>query len=465
MSFLEKILPGKIAEAEVYAARFSRTAPQRPEDLPIRDFAAALRKSMAVIAEVKHRSPSHPHFRQTAAPARLAAAYQRGDAAAISVVTDAEHFGTSLADVRAIKMASELPVLTKDFVVDSSQILAAWEAGADAVLLIARMLVQDDLTRLLAEVHRLGLQSLVECHDAEDIAKSVRAGARILGVNNRNLATLTTDLAQTPQLLPLVPAGLITVSESGIDTRQQIEELAAAGAQAFLIGHALLLSRDPGRKLRELTGREKTDRPRVKICGLTRPLDAAAAHQAGADILGMVLASGVRQVSREQAAAIRKVVPEARLCGVFVDNPVAEILEVCEAADLDLVQLHGQETPAFCAEVTERAGLPVIKALTLADLEANRENVYEEVAYLLVDLPKGDEVSDLRTMQARLRKEVRRLQEQGHDVFLAGGLHADNVGEALTAAPFAIDISRGVESAPGRKDPARLARVIRKVKS
>ena len=168
-------MPGKRAEAEVLSQRFAAQPPIRPDSLPIQDFAAALARPQAVIAEVKHKSPSNSTFVQTASPASLAAAYRRGGAAALSVVTDQPNFGTSLADVPAMREASGLPVLVKDFVVGESQILAAWEAGADAVLLIARLLDQDRLTELLIAVHRLGLQSLVECHDEEDITKSVNA--------------------------------------------------------------------------------------------------------------------------------------------------------------------------------------------------------------------------------------------------------------------------------------------------
>jgi indole-3-glycerol phosphate synthase/phosphoribosylanthranilate isomerase len=464
MSFLEKILPGKREEARALAEQYAAVAPRRAADMPVRDFAAALSRPLAVIAEVKHRSPSHPHFRQAAAPAQLAAAYQRGGAAALSVVTDREHFGTSLTDVAAMRQAVELPILTKDFIVQASQIQAAWEAGADAVLLIARLLDQETLTHLLAEAHRLGLQSLVECHDPEDIAKSVEAGARILGINNRNLATLETDLGQTAKLVPLVPAGLLKVSESGIQNRRQVLELAEQGADAFLIGHALLMSRDPGRKVREITGLETGDGPRWKVCGLTRPLDAAAAHQRGADILGLVMAPGPRQVSFDLARKMRQVVPEARLCGVFVDSPLEEVVRVSKGADLDLVQLHGQESPAYCRELQQEIGLPLIKALTLDDIERGRDCEYDEVAYLLLDLPKGEPAEDLATLQEQLRQAARRLTAEGREVFLAGGLNSENIHEALAVAPFAVDLSRGVEKAPGIKDTVRLDRVARKVK-
>lgn len=464
MSFLDKILPAKRGEALRLAAEFAANPPRRPDDLPIRDFAAAVAGPLAVIAEVKHRSPSHAQLRQDAPPARLAAAYGRGGAAALSVVTDQVHFGTSLADVRPMRLAANLPVLVKDFVVDRSQILAAWAAGADAVLLIARLLDRATLQRLLAAAEGLGLGVLLECHDSEDLAKAAAVGARVVGINNRNLATLTTDLGQTPRLLPLVPAGAVKVSESGIETRQQIETLASAGADAFLIGHALLLSRDPGRKVRELTGRETAGRPRAKVCGLTTPDDAAACHRLGADVLGVIFADSPRQVGLEQAAAIRRAVPEARLCGVFQDAPLAEVAEAVNVCDLDLVQLHGSETPAYCLELKTAVGLPLIKVLPADGDAAQAVARYEAVAYFMVDWPKDTAAADADRLAERALRQVRAVKAAGGEAFLAGGLTPENVRAGLAAAPFAVDVCRGVEALPGGKDLSRVAAFLQEVK-
>lgn len=464
MSFLDRILPAKRAEAQRLAAEFAAKPPRRPEDMPIRDFAAAVAGPLAVIAEVKHKSPSHAHLRQDAPPARLAAAYRRGGAAALSVVTDQVHFGTSLGDVRSMRLASNLPVLVKDFVVDRSQIKAAWAAGADAVLLIARMVDKENLGRLLAAARQLGLAVLVECHDEQDIAKATAAGARIVGINNRNLATLTTDLGQTPRLLPLVPADVIKVSESGIDTREQITSLAAAGADAFLIGHALLLSSDPGRKVRELTGRETAGPARAKVCGLTTPEDAAACHQLGADVLGVIFADSPRQVGLDQAAAIRQAVPEARLCGVFQDAPLAEVVQAVKVCDLDLVQLHGSETPAYCAGLKAAVGLPLIKVLPTGCDAALAMAQFEAVAYFMVDWPKDASAGDADRLAEQALAQVQAVKAAGGEVFLAGGLTPENVGAALAAAPFAVDVCRGVETRPGCKDLTRVAAFLQEVK-
>lgn len=463
MSFLERILPGKREEAARLEAAFSVQPARRPENMPIRDFSKALTRPLAVIAEVKHKSPSHPHFKQPAAPARLARAYRRGGAAALSVVTDQANFGTSLADVAAMREASGLPVLVKDFIIDSSQILAAWAAGADAVLLIARMLEPDQLARLLAEVHELGLTALVECHDAVDITRSLAAGAVIIGINNRNLATLTTDVGQTPLLLPLIPEGVITVSESGIDRRDQIEELAAAGADAFLIGHALLMSPDPGRKVRELTGMEREGQQRSKVCGITSAADATACQELGADFLGVIFADSPRQVDEAAALSIRQSVPEARLCGVFLDAELNEVVRLSEACDLDLIQLHGQESPDYCQELMDRTGLPLIKVLVPEELSPSLVDSFAKVTYLMIDLPKGDPGQTGAQKQQELADLVAVIGRSGREVFLAGGLNPQNVGAALNVAPFAVDVCSGVEYEPGRKDLSKVAAFLQEV--
>ena len=369
-----------------------------------------------------------------------------------------------------MRQACGLPVLVKDFVVGPAQVQAAWQAGADALLLIARLLDQANLTSLLKMVHGLGLQALVECHDEEDITRSLTAGARILGINNRDLARLTTDLANTPRLLPLVPEDVLTVSESGINRRSEILDLQAAGAGAFLVGHALLMSPDPGRKVRELTGLEEEGATRVKICGLTSVKDAAGAHAAGAQLLGMVLAPGPRQITLERAAAVRQALPQARLCGVFVDPDLEQVVAAADAADLDLVQLHGRETPDFCARVTRATGLPVIKALTLDQVETGVADGYAQVAYLLLDMPKNHTVTglseeDLLHQQENLRRAAQRLAARGRRVLLAGALGPGNVALAAGVRPFAVDMSRGVEAAVGRKDNELINTVMQEVRA
>jgi len=258
-TFLDRVVREKeveiaIRRAERPAARLAHAA----ATVPVRDFHAALSSGGGerVIAEIKRRSPSVPAFRHGDDPAGLARVYRDNGAAAISIVTDEPNFGTSLADVAGVRETVGLPVLVKDFVIDPYQVIAARAAGADALLLIARLLAPESLARLLDQVHDLGMQALVECHDEADVDQALAAGARIIGVNNRDLATLATSLGACERLLPRIPAGVLRVAESGIRRRDEVMALALRGADAFLVGGALLNSADPGRTLRELLGAE-----------------------------------------------------------------------------------------------------------------------------------------------------------------------------------------------------------------
>ncbi len=463
MSFLERIRPAKEAEVTALERQFQTTPPVRPAGMPVRDFRAAVAGGGGIIAEVKRTSPSNPHLQRLGPAGSLAHAYRRGGAKALSIVTDAANFGTSLDDVASLRAAVDLPVLVKDFVIDRAQILAAWSTGADAVLLIARMLEPESLRDLHAEATALGLSVLVECHAADEIQQALDAGAKLVGINNRNLATLTTDLSHGESLLPLVDGDVVRVSESGLDCRADVERMSRAGADAFLVGHALLLSPDPGRKVAELSGKEPEDSLRIKICGLTNVTDAREAFQAGAHLLGLVFAPSERQVDIDQASAIRAALPEARLCGVFQDADPDAIISAAKYCGLDLIQLHGNESPADCRQLATATGLPLIKALRPDEATPAQISAYESVAYFLVDRPKeGAESFDPRT----LRDAAATIRAEGREVFLAGGLNPANVAEAVRdAVPFGVDVSSGIESEPGRKDHAALRDFIREATS
>ena len=232
-------------------------------------------------------------------------------------------------------------------------------------------------------------------------------------------------------------------------------ELAARGADAFLVGHALLKHPDPGRKLRQLLGAEPEDAPLLKVCGLTAAEDARAARDAGADLLGVIFADCPRQVTPDQAAAIRRAVPDARLVGVFRDEEPAHVAAVAAACDLDLLQLHGNETPDVCTALRNTTGLPVIKAFAAGP--GLRERALAcPAAYLLLDRPKNGPQPAPGVLDDELLAAAAELRAAGRTVLLAGGIDAGTVGAALAAAPDGVDVCRGVETAPGRKDHALL---------
>ena len=212
---------------------------------PGRGFLAALRvPGLSVIAEHKRRSPSAGPIREDLGLEQVIGAYERGGAAAISVLTDAPSFGGSLADLEAARAATDLPILRKDFIVDRYQLLEAAAAGADAVLLIVAALSPEDLRHLHGEALQLGLDALVEVHDAPELEVALSLEAPLIGINNRNLTTLEVDTQTTFELLGQAEGAAAIVSESGLGSRAQLDELEAAGVDAVLIGEALMRADD-----------------------------------------------------------------------------------------------------------------------------------------------------------------------------------------------------------------------------
>ncbi|MBI5069369.1 MAG: indole-3-glycerol phosphate synthase TrpC [Deltaproteobacteria bacterium] len=258
MTFLADILTRKAAEvAERRRAQPDAALEARIARLPAaRDFAAALSARggpVRVIAEVKRASPSAGAIQAGLDAPAQAARYQEAGAACVSVLTDGPGFGGSLDDLRAVRARVALPLLRKDFVIDRYQLLEAREAGADAALLIVAALSPEALTRLLGDCRALGLAALVEVHDRPETETALACGARLVGVNNRNLHTFQVDLAASEALLPLLPAEVKGVAESGVRTALDARRLRAAGAANLLVGEALVRAADPGALLREMT--------------------------------------------------------------------------------------------------------------------------------------------------------------------------------------------------------------------
>jgi indole-3-glycerol phosphate synthase len=261
MSVLDRILDGKREEvaaamerepADALAARAAACAE------PTRGFRAALAggERPRVIAELKRRSPSKGEIRPDFDPLACAKSYADGGAAALSVLTDERWFGGHLSYLEAVRRAVSLPLLRKDFLIDAYQVDEARVAGADAVLLIARALPGPALGALRARAAALGLDALVEVHDEAEVEAALAAGADLVGINNRDLATFETDLAVSERLAPrLAAAGVVVVAESGIFTYDDVRRLEAAGAHAVLVGEALMREPDVGRALARLRGR------------------------------------------------------------------------------------------------------------------------------------------------------------------------------------------------------------------
>ncbi len=243
---------GEVRELELRAPQLEPLAEESV--MRRRPFARALRSARpAIIAEIKQASPSKGILAADYQPARIAAAYQQGGAAALSVLTDRDFFQGSLAHLNQARTAVAIPALRKDFTISKAQILEAAAHHADAILLIAAILTTEELLQFREFAAQFLLAALVEVHDGEDLLKAIDSGAAIIGVNNRDLRTFEVRLETSLELAPRIPSGVIRVSESGIQTREHVRMLEEAGYQAFLVGEHLMKSADPAAAIRELT--------------------------------------------------------------------------------------------------------------------------------------------------------------------------------------------------------------------
>jgi indole-3-glycerol phosphate synthase len=262
---LDRIVATKREEAAALRGREGALRRACADAPPVRDLAARLRAddSVALIAEVKRRSPGAGPIRPGLDPAAVASDYARAGAAGVSVLTDGPWFGGSLADLGAVRARVDVPVLRKDFTLVPEQVLEARAGGADAVLLIVRILDDAQLRDLRELAESLGMTALVEVHGADELQRALASGARLVGVNNRDLTTFRTTLDHTFALLPSIPADVTVVSESGIRTAADVDRLGSEGVHAVLVGEALLREPDPGAAARGLAGRPRRERVRA----------------------------------------------------------------------------------------------------------------------------------------------------------------------------------------------------------
>jgi indole-3-glycerol phosphate synthase/phosphoribosylanthranilate isomerase len=362
---------------------------------------------LSAVAEVKRRSPSAGDLRPDADPSRLAAQFANAGASAVSILVD-ERFGGSLNDLRAARAATVVPLLAKGFFTQELQLLQLKVAGADAVLLLLRDLDDATARAMLSYARELGLDVLVEAHDADELHRAVALEADVVGVNARDLSTFEIDRQVQLELVARMRRhNAIVVAESGIQTRAQGAAAEVAGADAILVGSALMRAPDPPAKLTEILSR-----PLVKVCGLTRQLDVDVAVDAGADMLGFILA----EQSPRRAPGVLDVPDDRLSVAVFVGDQ--------EEVDADLVQLYAWEE----GRVRGRDARLMRGAEPVADV---------------VDLPW--EGHDPLHFQRAAGTEGR--------VMLAGRLGPDNVREAVRAVrPWAVDAASQLEVEPGIKD-------------
>jgi indole-3-glycerol phosphate synthase/phosphoribosylanthranilate isomerase len=442
-------------------------------------FANALRSYRGnLIAEFKRRSPSKGKISSQAEPAKMALLYQSGGAAAISVLTEEDYFGGSLEDLRQVRQVISLPILRKDFIFDEYQVYESAAAGASALLLIVAALDDETLRKLRAITEdELGLTALVEVHTRSELDRAVNCGARVIGVNNRDLRTFNVSIETSLQLAEVVPRDAILISESGL-TPETVRQLREAGYRGFLVGEALMVAPDPVRAVREFLGEpEGFQQPQsvsVKICGITSIDDARAAISAGADMLGFNFYQPSPRFIEPPAAAeiVNSIRSEARrsqrspsMVGVFVDESIEDVARIADAVGLDGIQLHGEETAEYCQRLKELCP----QKFLIKSLAAKAGDRVESAGRYPADAIMIDAFDEkLRGGTGRVA-DWSIAREVAHTVprlFLAGGLSPENVAEAIASVrPYGVDVCSAVEAAPGRKSAERMRQFVDAVRS
>ena len=375
----------------------------------------------------------------------MARAY-RGVADAISVLVDTPFFGGSYADLEAVRVEFGGPILAKDFIVDPRQVPEARLHGADAILAMLSVLTDEEAARIVAEARNLGMDALVEAHDEEEVRRAVALGADLIGINNRDLKTLKVDLATTERLAHLVPEGRLLVSESGIGSRADVERLGPF-ADAFLVGSALMRADNPAQAARELAF------GRVKVCGLTDAHDVEMAAEFGASYAGLVMVPNTpRAIDSIQAEAIAKAAGGIPLAGVFRNEKVEQVAQLAHRLGLVVVQLHGQEDAAYIKAL--KAMLPArceIWAASAVGIEVPEPRVGADRTLFDTSVAgcSGGTGRTFDWSRVRGRTELK-------GSILAGGLKPANARAAASVGAYALDVSSGVEMAPGRKDAGKL---------
>ncbi|GMI25361.1 hypothetical protein TeGR_g9037 [Tetraparma gracilis] len=493
----------------------------------------AAHPAMALAAEFKRASPSKGVIAGGLGAAEQAVRYFGAGASVISTLTEERNFQGTLADLEAVRRATQAAaggaprpaVLRKDFITSRFMILEAAAAGADTVLLIVAVTPSDVLKDLIAFSRELGMEPLVEVHADEELPVALEAGARVLGVNNRNLHNFKMDLATTERTAaaltalgvnfdPSDPAATHALcSLSGMSNSEDVARYRACGVAMCLIGESLMRAVDPAAAIRSLRLDPSAAAPSsdsaggaytaglklVKVCGITRESDALAACRAGASLVGVIFApNSKRRATRAQAASISKAVrafgerdgPSApatplpptpslnqrtlsflsscrrpQVVGVFQNQPASEINEAVRECELDFVQLHGDEGMAACADID----VPVIRVVDVAAGDEREADVIgREIVESLTDDPSCILLdTSVRGVGGGAGVTfnwgvAKYLQASGFGVMVAGGLNARNVVDVVgDVVPMGVDVSSGVEAEPGVKDVGEVEDFVR----
>ena len=440
-------------------------------------FEAALRQQdFNFICEVKKASPSKGIIAEHFPYLDIAKEYEVAGAAAISVLTEPDFFKGDKKYLQEIASTVKIPVLRKDFIIDEYQIYQAKVWGASAILLICACLDVPTLTKFRELADSLGLSSLVEAHDEKEVQMAIDCGARIIGVNNRNLKDFTVDVQNSVRLRNLVQDDVIFVSESGLETPEDIQVLRDNNIGVALMGETFMRSPNKVEKLAYLYGPTYYT-PKVKMCGISKVETIPAVVEAKPDYMGLVFAPSKRQVTVDQAKTLVEELHRGyakkygsdtehdkndtiKTVGVFVNETVGNLVTIANEANLDAVQLHGDEDETFIQSLKERTNVEVWKAIQIRSAADAEVWIDSSADMLLFDAYHKDErggtgeVFDWSSLDAFERPFM-----------LAGGIDSTNVARAIrTVRPYGIDISSGIET-NGVKDDEKITAFTKIVNS
>lgn len=431
-------------------------------------FEAALRQQdFNFICEVKKASPSKGIIAEHFPYLEIAKEYEVAGAAAISVLTEPDFFKGDKKYLQEIASTVKIPVLRKDFIIDEYQIYQAKVWGASAILLICACLDVPTLTKFRELADSLGLSSLVEAHDEQEVQMAIDCGARIIGVNNRNLKDFTVDVQNSVRLRNLVQDDVIFVSESGLETPEDIQVLRDNNIGVALMGETFMRSPNKVEKLAYLYGPTYYT-PKVKMCGISKVETIPAVVDAKPDYMGLVFASSKRQVTVEQAKTLaeelhkqyaarynsgadQSYTDEIKTVGVFVNETLDNLVTIAEKVHLDAVQLHGDEDETFIQSLKECTNVEVWKAVQIRSAADAEKWIDSSADMLLFDAYHKDERGGTGEVF-----DWSSLDEFERPFMLAGGIDSTNVARAIrTVRPYGIDISSGIET-EGVKDDEKI---------
>ncbi len=417
-----------------------------------RDFYAALSKDKtAFILECKKASPSKGLIRDDFDLDYIASVYAN-HASAISVLTDEKYFQGSFDFLPQVRSQAPQPILCKDFMIDTYQVYLARHYNADAILLMLSVLNDEEYVELADVAHSLGLGILTETSNEQEVNRAIALKAKVVGINNRNLRDLSTDLNRTRELAPLLPKGTTIISESGIYTNQQVRALTQY-ANGFLIGSSLMAKDNLELTVRSVLLGDN------KVCGLTHANDAAVVYQAGAVYGGLIFAEkSKRKVDLEAARLVMSGAP-LNYVGVFQNQSQDFVVEIANTLKLAAVQLHGDENQAYISAIRAKLSddCAIWKAYGVTD--SIPELIASDVSRHLLDSKVGTQSGG--TGQSFDWS----LISTTNDTMLAGGLSPQNVKQAAALGCLGLDLNSGVESAPGKKDPELVKQAFTEIKN